>query len=93
MDEPMFRAFQEELQKIAAGRDIGQLLTSLAARKGVNPSQVPGIKQVGNIAAAGNRGRAAEVAGSVRNFLKSPPSARATLSMPRSAPGLGSVSA
>lgn len=89
MDDVLFNAFQDELTKIAAGRDIGQLLTSLAARKGVNPAQVPGIKQVGNIAAAGNRGRAAEVAGSVRSFLKGPASERATLSMPRSAPSLG----
>lgn len=93
MDDVMFRAFQDELSKIAAGRDIGQLLTSLATRRGVNPAQVPGIKQVGNIAAAGNRGRAAEVAGSVRNFLKAPAANRATLSMPRSAPGLGSATA
>lgn len=87
----MFRAFQEELTKISAGRDISSLLTSLAARKGINPAQVPGIKQVGNIAAAGNRGRAAEVAGSVRSFLKQPPASRPTLSMPRSAPGIGSA--
>lgn len=93
MDDLVFRAFQDELSKIAAGRDIGQLLTSLAKRKGVNPAQVPGIKQVGNIAASGNRGRAAEVANSVRGFLKGPAESRATLSMPRSAPGLGSVAA
>lgn len=73
MDSPMFRAFQDELSKIAAGRDVGQLLSSLATRRGLDPSKVPAIKQVGNIAAAGNRGRAAEVAGNVRNFLKAAP--------------------
>jgi hypothetical protein len=73
MDDVMFGAFHDELTKIAAGRDIGQLLGSLASRKGLDPSKVPAIKQVGNIASAGNRSRAAEVAGNVRNFLKSAP--------------------
>ncbi len=78
MDDVMFNAFQDELTKISAGRDIGQLLSGLAARKGLDPTKVPAIKQVGNIAASGNRSRAAEVAGNVRNFLKSgPASARA----------------
>lgn len=89
----MLTAFQDELAKIAAGRDISQLLTSMAQRKGINPAQVPGIRQVGNIAAAGNRGRAAEVAGSVRNFLKAPAASRPVLSMPQSAPSLGRVAA
>lgn len=71
MDDVMFNAFQDELTKIAKGRDIGQLLSGLAARKGLDPAKVPAIKQVGNIAASGNRGRAAEVAGNVRSFLKS----------------------
>lgn len=73
MDDVMFNAFQDELTKIAAGRDIGQLLSGLAARKGFDPSKIPSIKQVGNIAAGGNRSRAAEVAGNVRSFLKSGP--------------------
>ncbi len=71
MDNVVFNAFQDELTKIAKGRDISQLLSGLAARKGLDPQKVPAIKQVGNIAAAGNRGRAAEVAGNVRSFLKS----------------------
>lgn len=70
----MFRAFEDELSKIAAGRNVGQLLSSLATRKGLDPTKIPSIKQVGNIAAGGNRSRAAEVAGNVRSFLKSAPS-------------------
>ena len=73
MDDVVLGAFQDELTKIAAGRDISQLLSGLAARKGIDPSKVPAIKQVGNIAASGNRGRAAEVAGNVRSFLKAAP--------------------
>ena len=69
----MFRAFQDELTKIASGRNVGELLSSLATRRGFDPSKIPSIKQVGNIAASGNRSRAAEVAGNVRNFLKSAP--------------------
>lgn len=91
MDELAYRACVEEFQKIASGRDISQLLSGLAVRKGVNPASVPGIKQVGNIAAGGNRGRAAEVANSVRGFLKGPASARMTEAVPKSAPNLGSV--
>lgn len=75
MDEATISAFHDELAKIAAGRDISQLLSGLAARKGIDPTKVPAIKQVGNIASAGNRGRAAEVAGNVRSFLKSSPKA------------------
>lgn len=74
MDDVLFSAFQDELTKISAGRDIGQLLSGLAARKGLDPAKVPAIKQVGNISAAGNRSRAAEVASNVRNYLKSGPS-------------------
>lgn len=70
----MRRAFEDELQKIAAGRDVGQLLSSLAQRKGLDPTKIPAIKQVGNVAGH-NRGRAAEIAGNVRSFLKSAPSA------------------
>lgn len=73
MDDVVLGAFQDELTKIAAGRDISQLLSGLAARKGFDPSKVPAIKQVGNIVASGNRGRAAEVAGNVRSFLKAAP--------------------
>lgn len=84
-DEHLYSAFRDEFEKV--GKEVGQLLASLAKRKGLNPANIPGIKQVGNIASAGDRGRAAEVAGSVRNFIKAPTAAKAT---PRSAPGLGS---
>ncbi len=75
MDDHMFSAFQDELTKIAAGRDVGSLLSSLATRKGFDAAKIPSIKQVGNIAASGNRSRAAEVAGNVRSFLKAGPKA------------------
>lgn len=84
-DERVFSSCCDELTKIS--KDVGQLLTNLATRKGLNPANIPGIKQVGNVAAAGNRGRAAEIAGSVKNFIKSPTQGKP---LPRSAPGLAS---
>ncbi len=84
-DDQQYSSFRDEFTKI--GKEVGQLLASLAQRKGLNPANIPGIKQVGNIASAGNRSRAAEVAGSVRNFIKSPTQ---STPVPRSAPGLAS---
>lgn len=86
MDAHFYDSLRDELSKLAKA-EVGQLLASLASRKGLNPANIPGIKQVGNIAAAGNRSRAAEVAGSVRNFIKSPTPANP---LPRSAPNLAS---
>ena len=84
-DEQPYSSFRDEFTKI--GKEVGQLLASLAQRKGLNPANIPSIKQVGNVAAAGNRSRAAEIASSVRNFIKAPTQAKP---LPRSAPGLAS---
>lgn len=62
-------SFSDEMRKIAAGRDVGQLLSSLAARTGVRPSMVPGIQQVQHVAKV-DRGRAAEIAQNIRGALK-----------------------
>lgn len=90
--ETLYLSFADEFEKIAkGGRDVGQLLSSLAERSGVKPSNLPSIKQVQNAAASGNRGRAAEIAKNVRSYLKSSGSSSASSSMPRSAPNLQSV--
>jgi hypothetical protein len=90
MDQHAYVGFQEELAKIGRA-EVGQLLGRLAERRGLNPSAIPGIKQVSNVAGF-DRGRAAEIAGSVKNYIKSPaaqtPAAKA---IPRSAPNLPSV--
>lgn len=70
MDQALYRGFSDELQKISKARDVGQLLSSLASRAGVDPSKVPAIKQVHNQIANGNKSRAAEIANNVRGFLK-----------------------
>ena len=62
-------SFSDEMRKIAAGRDVGQLLSNLAARTGVRPSLVPGIRQVQNVAKV-DRSRAAEIAQNIRGALK-----------------------
>lgn len=66
----MVSSFFDELSKLAR-RDIASLLGARAARVGLDPTKLPGIKQVGNIANSGNRGRAAEVASNVRNYIRS----------------------
>lgn len=73
-----YESFRDELAKIAAagGKNIGQLLSSLAERSGVRPSMLPSITQVKNISARGDRGRAAEIAQNVRGYLKSIPRAQ-----------------
>jgi hypothetical protein len=68
----MLDAFVREfndIQKSAGLRGIGDLLTSKAVRKGLDPSKIPGIQQVTNIAVSGNRGRAAEVGKNISGFL------------------------
>ncbi len=72
MDARVYQGFADELQKISARKDVTELLSNLATRKGLNPGKVPGIKQVGNVSTAqGNRPRAAQIASNVRSFLKS----------------------
>lgn len=63
-------SFVDEMRKIAAGKDVGQLLSGLAQRTGVRPSMIPSIKQVQNVAKS-DRGRAAEIASNIRSSLKS----------------------
>ncbi len=70
MHSATYAAFFDELSKEAKG--IVELLSSKAMRKGLDPTKLPAIKQVGNIAASGNRSRAAEVAKNVSSFLKAP---------------------
>jgi len=66
----MYQSFIDELGKIASsGKNIGQLLSSLAERQGFRPSMFPSIKQVEHVATK-NRGRAAEIASNVRTTLK-----------------------
>lgn len=68
----MLYAFVQEfndIQKSAGLRGIGELLTSKAVRKGIDPSKLPALQQVTNMAASGNRGRAAEVGRNVSGFL------------------------
>ncbi len=76
MDSVTFHAFADEVEKFA-GRGVVELLASKAVRKGLDPSKVPAISQVGNILNAGKRGRAAEVAKNVSGFLGKAPSATA----------------
>lgn len=68
-------AFMAEFEKVGK-RTAMQLLSSLAARKGLDPGKIGAIKQVGTIAEAGNRPRAAEIAQNLRSYLKSPPASQ-----------------
>jgi len=71
MDSPsVYPSFIDELQKIGAGRGVGELLSHLAERQGVRPSMFPSIQQVKNVATKDRR-RAAEIAGNIRAHLKS----------------------
>lgn len=70
MDDPNLHSMTDELRKIAR-KEIGQLLSSLAQRKGVSPSALPSIRQASNVAKV-NRPRAAEIATRVRSYLKQP---------------------
>jgi hypothetical protein len=72
MNHAMFHAFVDELEKFAR-RGVVELLASKATRKGLDPTKLPAISQVGNILHAGSRGRAAEVAKNVSGFLGKPP--------------------
>jgi hypothetical protein len=69
MGPAMLNAFADELEKVAK-KDIVSLLSSKALKAGVDPKKLPSIKQVGNVAASGERGRAAEIAQNVRGFLR-----------------------
>lgn len=69
LTEQVYTSFKDELSKLAAGRDVGQLLSGLATRAGMRPSMIPSIKQVQNVATK-DRGRAAEIAQNIRRSLK-----------------------
>lgn len=68
-DEQVAVSCTSELRKLATGRDVGQLLSSLAVRTGQRPSLIPSIRQVSNVAQR-DRGRAAEIASNIRSALK-----------------------
>jgi hypothetical protein len=70
MDVTMLGGFRDELSKISGRQNVAQLLAQKATRVGLNPTKLPAITQVGNLAEAGNRSRAAEVAKNVSGFLK-----------------------
>ncbi len=80
MNSRAYVGFGEELQKLASsGKNVTNMLSNLARKKGLRPSMIPGIKQVDNVANVhGNRPRAAEIANNVRGFLKSKPNAAST---------------
>lgn len=59
----------DEFSKLALGRSAAELLASKALRKGLDPTKLPAIQQVSNIAKS-DRGRAAAVAQNVRGFLR-----------------------
>ena len=69
-------AFANELEKIALGKSVVQLLAGKAVRKGIDPSTLPVMHQIGRMVAS-DRPRAAEVAKNVSGFLKSAPQATA----------------
>lgn len=71
MDARVFHSFRLELDKLAKA-GVVELLANKAMRKGLDPSKIPAINQVGNILSSGNRGRAAEVANNIRGFLGTP---------------------
>jgi len=70
MDEITFSSFASELEKMVC-RHIAELLTSKATRAGLNPDELPSIRQVGFTAARGDRPRAAAIARNVRSYLSS----------------------
>jgi hypothetical protein len=69
LTEQIYTSFKDEMGKLAAGKDIGQLLSGLATRTGARPSMIPSIQQAKNVALK-DRGRAAEIAQNVRSALK-----------------------
>lgn len=75
MDEHAYAGFLDEFRKLSARKDVTQLLSNLAAKRGVNPTKLPSIKQVGAQLEQGNRGRASEIASNVRSYLKAQPRA------------------
>ena len=70
LNAQVLHSFGAQVSKLAAKKDIGQLLASLATRQGTKPSLIPSIAQVKNVAAR-DRGRAAEIATNIRSSLKS----------------------
>jgi hypothetical protein len=70
MDRRVLSAFSEALRKSASRRDVAALLAAKAERLGVDPATLPAIRQVKGRVLAGDRGRAAEIAGRVRDYLK-----------------------
>lgn len=90
MHQQAYVGFQQALEKIAR-IDVGHALTRLAERRGLNPAAIPGIKQVSNVASF-DRDRAAQIAGNVKNYIKSPAASTVVAkAVPRSAPNLPSV--
>ena len=76
MDISVLRSFGIELKKHAGRKDVVALLSQKAVKAGLDPGALPSIRQVGNVAASGDRGRAAEIAQNVRSFLRSPRAAQ-----------------
>lgn len=67
----VFESFAQEIEKRAsAGKGVAELLSTKAVKSGLRPSMIPAIRQAAS-AASSDRGRAAEIARNVRNFLKS----------------------
>lgn len=69
LNAQVLSSFGAEVSKVAAKKDVGQLLASLASRQGHRPSLFPSIQQVKNVATR-DRGRAAEIASNIRSTLK-----------------------
>lgn len=70
METAIIEGFMSELKKISSRQDAAKLLTSKAMRAGLDPDKLPAIQQVSNILESGNRGRAAQVAKNVRNYVR-----------------------
>lgn len=61
---------EDEAALEKGAKAASELLANLAKKKGLDPKNIGAIKQVEHIAGAGHRGRAAEIAKSVRGYLK-----------------------
>lgn len=68
MDPLVLKSFLGEFYKMAAPKEVTQLLADLARRKGLRPSLIPSIKQVG-VVATRDRSRAADIAKNVKGAL------------------------
>lgn len=68
MNIATIRGLSDELRKLSSKRDIVQLLSSSATRRGLAPTKLPSLVQIENIAQT-DRSRAAQIANNVRGFL------------------------